>query len=111
MPKLQDLQSMQYMQISRLERENIRNYKRPEISPAPPHKTYPDAKRIPLLREWPLVEARITPLLQQRRSHRRYNENPVSLQALSYMLWASQGVTAVAGDHLYRTFRRSTVSD
>jgi SagB-type dehydrogenase family enzyme len=94
---------MHYMQRSRLELEKIRKYTRPEIISAPPHKIYPDAKHIPLLRQWPLEEARITSLLQERRSHRTYQDKPVSLQSLSYMLWASQGVTAVAGDHLYRT--------
>jgi SagB-type dehydrogenase family enzyme len=94
---------MHYMQRSRLERENIRKHKKPDIIPAPPYKEYPDAQHIPLLREWPLVEARITSLLQQRRSQRTYQNQPISLQSLSYMLWASQGVTAVAGDHLYRT--------
>lgn len=103
MPKLQELKSMQYMQETRLQRKHIRTYKKPEITPAPPFKTYPQAPRTPLPRDWQLQEARITPLLQHRRSIRKFSKQSLSLLSLSNMLWASQGITAAAGNFLFRT--------
>lgn len=40
--------------------------------------------------------------LNRRRSVRAYTEDPISLQNLSQLLWASQGITGHAGDHQLR---------
>lgn len=103
MPKLHHLKAIDYVETSQLRRKDIGTYKKPEISSVPPFKTYPLAERVPLPRDWSLVEARITPLLQNRRSVRKFSHTALPLQALSYMLWAGQGVTAAAGNHLLRT--------
>jgi len=47
---------------------------------------------------WPLFRA-----LNHRRSVREFEKKPVSLQALSQILWAAAGVTLRAGDFLLRT--------
>lgn len=91
------------MSDTQLSRRDIRHHKRPEISTVATFKRYPNAPRVPLPREWPLKEARISPLLQNRRSRRKFSQKPLSLQSLAYMLWAGQGVTATAGNHLLRT--------
>ncbi|MDF1538964.1 MAG: SagB/ThcOx family dehydrogenase [Candidatus Thorarchaeota archaeon] len=41
--------------------------------------------------------------LRRRRSVRAYTANPISIQNLSQLLWATQGITGHAGDHLLRT--------
>lgn len=43
-------------------------------------------------------------LIQARRSVRQYSDGQVSLEELSYMLWASQGVHSILGDN-YATLR------
>ncbi|MCX8159778.1 MAG: SagB/ThcOx family dehydrogenase [Candidatus Saccharicenans sp.] len=47
---------------------------------------------------WPLFRT-----LNARRSVREFQKKPVSLQALSQVLWAAYGVTLKAGDFLLRT--------
>ena len=41
--------------------------------------------------------------LQKRRSHRDFAEVSIPSETLSQLLWATQGVTAVGGDTLFRT--------
>jgi len=41
--------------------------------------------------------------LQARRSIRSFQDNTISVESLAVLLWASQGVTGVAGDTLFRT--------
>ena len=86
-----------------LSRQGIRHYKRPEISPVATFKNYPAAPRVVLPRNWTLKEARLSPLLQNRRSRRSFSTEPLSLKSLAYMLWAGQGITASAGNHRLRT--------
>jgi len=91
------------MAETELSRKDIRQYKRPEIAPVATFKRYPDAPRVVLPRNWMLKEARLSPLLQKRRSRRTFIQEPLSLQDLAYMLWAGQGITASAGNHRLRT--------
>jgi SagB-type dehydrogenase family enzyme len=103
MPELETLQSIQYLQQSRHDRALIGGFRRPRIAPTGTFKHYPDAAILQLPTDWSLQEARITPLLQKRRSLRKFSNQPYSLADLSFMLWASQGVTARAGKHSLRT--------
>ena len=41
--------------------------------------------------------------MQRRRSRREFEEAPLPLETLSQLIWATQGVTGVAGDTLFRT--------
>lgn len=97
------LKSLDYMRHTRLSRHQIRNHTRPAVKPAPLFKQYRTAPRIALPRDWPLAEARLSPLLQHRRSRRTFAKDPLPFDALAYMLWAAQGVTALAGQHPLRT--------
>ena len=76
---------------------------RPAISQVDTFKKYPKSNRVELPRTWTLKEARITPLLQNRRSLRKYLMEPVTMEELAFMLWASQGVTAKSGNYTFRT--------
>ena len=103
MPDFAALPANQYLHGSRYERATVGQWKKPRIDGAPIFKTYPEAATIPLPTVWRLTEARIQPLLQQRRSIRKFSDQPLPLADLAFMLWAAQGVTGKAGDYLFRT--------
>ena len=46
-----------------------------------------------------LAEPNLVTLIRNRRSRREYLEQPLTLQELSYLLWATQGVLQVEQDH------------
>ncbi len=103
MPELPDCSGYKYLRESAYDRKTIRGMPRPAIAETEPFKRYPDAEKIPLPTNWTLKEARITPLLQKRRSLRKYDKEPVSMEELAFMLWASQGITAKSGNYSFRT--------
>jgi SagB-type dehydrogenase family enzyme len=93
----------EFFERTRLDRNEPRQ-PRQTIEPAEPFKTYPGVPSITLPRTgWQLSEARIRDLLQQRRSQRRYATGTLTLEELAFLLWATQGVTAQAGNRLLRT--------
>jgi SagB-type dehydrogenase family enzyme len=102
MPDFADLPAVRYLRGSRHERAAVSQWKKANIAGAPVFKTYPEAEVIPLPTSWQLEEERIEPLLQQRRSARRFAATPLPLADLAFMLWAAQGVTGQAGNYLFR---------
>jgi hypothetical protein len=76
----------------------------------PPEKPYPaDAILIDLIAAedltvgtMPLIEA-----IRRRRSRRKFTGEPLTLEQLSFLLWATQGVSKAITDdgHVIRTFR------
>ena len=94
---------IQYINETTFSRKTIRSLSRHEIIEVSPFKRYPQADKVELPRKWDLDESRIIPLLQNRRSLRKYSSDPVSTSELGFMLWASQGITALAGKYLFRT--------
>lgn len=70
---------------------------------AEPFKTYPDAETISLPEPKPTVEKSLWDVLERRRSIRDYADKPLSIQELSQLLWATQGVTATHGPYALRT--------
>lgn len=104
MPDLSTSKAREYLMTSSHDRATIRYRKRLEIAATTRYKTYPEAERVILPLDWNLEEARIFPLLQKRRSLRRYTADPpIGLRDLAFMLWASQGITAKMGNHFLRT--------
>jgi SagB-type dehydrogenase family enzyme len=69
--------------------------------PAPsPQKAYPaDASLLDLVApdEFGLGRATLLDLIRQRKSRRKYSDQPLSLEELSFLLWATQGVRQVTG--------------
>lgn len=53
--------------------------------------------RLPEPESTPLAESDLTELLRSRRSCRGYGDVPLTLQQLSYLLWAGQGITGIKG--------------
>ncbi len=94
---------IQYIHDTSFTRKTIRSLSRNDIVEVSPFKRYPKADKIELPRAWDLEEARIIPILQNRRSLRKYSSENLTLGELSFMLWASQGTTAQAGKYLFRT--------
>ena len=103
MAELEECSGYSYLKETVYNRDTIKAIKRPAIAQVPTFKMYPEAEKVELPRSWRLTEARITPLLQNRRSLRRYLMEPIQLEELAFMLWASQGTTAKSGEYSFRT--------
>ena len=103
MSDLRNLPAMEYMRSSRHSREEIGGYRRPAIGPAPAFKKYAKARRYSLPATWHVQGQSLEKILQSRRSVRKFKDSSMSLETLSFLLWASQGVTAAAGSFLFRT--------
>lgn len=67
------------------------------------YRTYPDAETISLPEPTCSAGKFIWDVLSRRRSIRDYTSTSVSMEELSQLLWAIQGVTAHAGDCALRT--------
>jgi SagB-type dehydrogenase family enzyme len=78
--------------------EDLETDQRKELTPLPVQKPYPEdatvVDLIPLqafsVGKMPLIEA-----MERRRSHRKYREEALTLEELSFLLWATQGVRKV----------------
>jgi SagB-type dehydrogenase family enzyme len=67
------------------------------------YKRYTSAKIIPLSRELPTKSLPIVDVLKKRRSVRSFSPKPLSLDALSFLLWASTGVQRKEQGYEFRT--------
>lgn len=102
--RLKSSEGLRFIRQSSLNRATIRDLVRYESSSTPAGTDFPAAERFSLPRSpWRLSEARIQPLLQQRRSLRKYAVTPLKLIDLSFILWSCQGISAKTGKHSLRT--------
>jgi SagB-type dehydrogenase family enzyme len=70
------------------------------VAAPPPQKAYPpDALLLDLVApgEFSLGQAPLINLIRQRKSRRKYTAQPLTLEELSFLLWATQGVRQVTG--------------
>jgi SagB-type dehydrogenase family enzyme len=67
------------------------------------YKQYPDAQRVDLTPAKPLNNCPLHDALQNRRSTRDFADVPISSQALSYLLWASTGISRKEQGYEFRT--------
>jgi SagB-type dehydrogenase family enzyme len=66
------------------------------------YKTYPDSEKVPLPQ--PLGgEMAFDRILRTRRSIRQFTNEPLSLDHLSYLLWATTGIQRIEMDYEFRT--------
>ena len=103
MPDLHESLGCRYLVATKFTRKGIRQGERPCIAPAPSSKEYPDAEKIDLPANPSRPAADIWQLLRSRRSERNFSGRAMTLEDLSLLLWACQGVTAKAGPFLLRT--------
>ncbi len=90
-----------YLQRSKHDRAELFSREKENISPAPSLKNYPGARRLNLPRVAP-PGADLWEALARRRSVRKYASEALSLETISLLLWATQGVTARVGHYLLR---------
>jgi len=83
----------QYHQETKYRRGHLpRGYLRWNKKP-PPYKQYPDTPRIPLPEPENHGGPPIWEILKSRRSRRNFAQKPISLDSLSQIIWACQGIT------------------
>jgi len=102
MPELKQALGWQYLQETKFDRGKILAMDRPNIAPGALYKVYADTERIELP-EPDALEARLGDVLASRRSKRRFSREPLRLQDLSTLLWASQGPSGRMGRMPLRT--------
>lgn len=102
MPELNKSLGALYLQQSKFDRETLMRRSRPRITPAPLYKVYQEAERVELPRP-ALPEKELSGLLAKRRSCRSFSQEPISLEDLSALLWAGQGLSAQSMGHELRT--------
>ena len=72
-------------------------------SKPPLYKDYPDCQTIELPDIQPLSDTTLYDVLKNRRSVRDYRNKPIKKETLSYLLWASTGVSRREGGYEFRT--------
>ncbi len=102
MPDLKKTLGAKYLEQTKFDRETLSSRPGPKIAPAPLYKVYQDAQRVDLPKPV-LAESDLGVLLQGRRSVRNFRREPISLEQLSSLLWAGQGLSAQAMGHELRT--------
>ncbi|MFW9846831.1 MAG: SagB/ThcOx family dehydrogenase [Candidatus Thorarchaeota archaeon] len=92
-----------FYQKSKYTRGNLPRHRLDWASKPPVYKRYDSAEHIQL--PPPINEggATLWEVLMQRRSRRAYTDDPLSLQDLSQLLWATQGITAHVNEYGLRT--------
>jgi SagB-type dehydrogenase family enzyme len=68
-----------------------------------PVKTYPDAERVTLPSPAAPHRLDLSEALRRRKSIRDYTDEPLSLETLSYLLWAAGGIQRVEHGYPFRT--------
>jgi len=102
MDDLKNSLGYRYLQETKFDAQTLRSTARLDIAPAHPFKQYADAEKIKLPTDWK-IDKGLQQVLQYRRSHRRYTEAPLSMEDIAVLLWASQGISARAGNFFFRT--------
>lgn len=94
-----------WLEATSLDLDRIAGRKVDFASEPPRYKAYPDAVAVALPPPGALniAPADLWKALHERRSLRRYAKEPLSLNQLSALLWACQGVTARQSHYLLRT--------
>ncbi len=103
MPELKNTIAMLFLEGTKLDRALLNRGHRPNILPAEPFKRYKNREKVLLKRKWQGANRDLWETLQNRRTRRNYKRGLISLEELSVMLWASQGLTAQAGPYYLRT--------
>jgi SagB-type dehydrogenase family enzyme len=96
--------AFQYMEETKYDRKSI--FRRDDlgaVSRPPVYKTYPEATQISLPKPKFAETTSLWSILNGRRSKRRYTPEPLSMDSLASLLWATQGITLSAPGYQFRT--------
>ena len=91
------------------ERDKLEPDQQKRIPPPAVQKPYPEnAPLVDLVtpEAWSVGDISLGEVIQRRKSHRKFTEEPLSLEELSFLLWSTQGVRSVNGE---RTVIKRTV--
>ncbi len=92
-----------YLTETRYRRADLGGGRQPAYPRAPQEKEYPaDTLRLPLMTPPRCRPADLWDCLARRRSRRQYQDRPLTLDELSVLLWASQGITLAGRYSAYR---------
>jgi len=72
-------------------------------SPPKPYKVYPDSQKIALPPPVSPSDTSLLGAIKKRRSIRRFADSPVTKELLSYLLWASTGISRKEAGYEFRT--------
>ena len=67
------------------------------------YKKYPATKQIQLSKKFPAKSLSIVDVLQKRRSNRSFSSQPITIDELSFLLWATTGVQRQEQGYDFRT--------
>ncbi|AEH44407.1 SagB-type dehydrogenase domain protein [Thermodesulfatator indicus DSM 15286] len=102
MPGYRDSLGFKFLQATKHDRLELFRRERENIAPAPWFKVYPEAPKVPLPK--PSFGAEnFWKALIERRSIRKYTRQALSLDEISLLCFAAQGITAQAERYLLRT--------
>ena len=103
MPDLRETLGYKYLQETKFDRQTIFSTQRPQVSYTETFKKYGGKEKIQLHPKPDTRQDDLWRVFQQRRSNRDYAKADINREDLSLLLWASQGITAQAGAHFFRT--------
>ena len=92
-----------YQQETKYTRESLKGGMLDWENKPETYKEYPDSKQIELPPFDDIETLDTMEAIKRRRSIRHYSGKPLSLEELSYLLWASSGVQRVERGHAFRT--------
>lgn len=92
-----------FLQGTKYERGKLPGHRLDWSVKPPVFKKYPGTKRIALLEPQHEDGPNLWDVLMKRRSKRAYTKDTITLEQLSQILWATQGITAHVSGHALRT--------
>lgn len=93
----------QFQQETKYRRDKMSGH-RPDRTEQPKlYKTYPDKPQMKLPEVTCLSESTLYEVLKSRKSIREYSHKPIRREMLSFLLWASAGISRKEGGYEFRT--------
>jgi len=92
-----------FQQKTKYDRQKMSGKTLDWTSKPPLYKSYPDAQTIPLPEMAPVPQMSLVEAIKNRKSVRDYRKKPVTKEILSWLLWASTGISRQEGGYAFRT--------
>lgn len=93
----------QFQQETKYQPEKMPGHRLAWEARPPLYKDYPEAPKVELPSFEPLQAMSLDQTLKQRKSIRDFQNRPISLRQLSYLLWASSGIQRLEDEYEFRT--------